>query len=253
MSETRNGATPHALAVENVTSGYGPVTVLREVSVTVAQGEIVAILGSNGAGKSTLMKTIAGLLRPSAGRVLAYGREVSRLAPEKITSAGVMMVPEGRQLFGELSVADNLLLGAYLHKREREQNRKQLEIVYDLFPILKERLRQAAGGMSGGQQQMVAIARGLMARPRVLLLDEPSLGLAPQVIEQVFAALARLRELGTTVLIVEQNALQALDLADRAYVLERGRVTIEGAAGQLKDDPRVRAAYLGPRGEPATP
>jgi branched-chain amino acid transport system ATP-binding protein len=240
-----------ALSIEDVTSGYGPVTVLRGVSMTVAQGEIVAVLGSNGAGKSTLMKTITGLLKATAGRIKTYGADISRVPAEKIASNGIMMVPEGRQLFTDMSVSDNLLLGAYTHKRDRAANAKQREVVNDLFPILAERPHQRAGDMSGGQQQMVAIGRGLMARPRVLLLDEPSLGLAPKVTEQVFESLGRLRALGTTVLIVEQNALQALELADRAYVLETGRVTMEGTAQELKNDPRVRAAYLGPGADAA--
>jgi branched-chain amino acid transport system ATP-binding protein len=233
------------LVIRNVTSGYGSVTVLRDVSVRVGSGEIVAILGSNGAGKSTLLKTIVGLLRPTAGQVMVDGADVAGARPEDVAAAGVVMVPEGRQLFGGMTVLDNLMLGAYAKRRDREATQRTLDEVYGLFPILRERSRQVAGSMSGGQQQMVAIGRGLMTRARVLLLDEPSLGLAPVVLREVFAALAKLRDLGMTVVLVEQNAMLTLELADRGYVLERGRVLTEGSAEELRADDRVRAAYLG--------
>ena len=235
----------HLLDVSEVTSGYGPVTVLRDVSLCVEAKEIVAILGSNGAGKSTLLKTIAGLLHPTAGTIGLDGTDISRRPPEAISCAGVVLVPEGRQLFAGMSVIDNLMLGAYGRRRDRAGNRETLKQVYALFPILEERAGQIAGSMSGGQQQMVAIGRGLMARPRVLLLDEPSLGLAPVVMRQVFDALAKLRELGMTVLIVEQNAKLTLELADRGYVLERGKFLLDGSSEELAADERVRNAYLG--------
>jgi len=233
------------LVVDNVTGGYGQVTVLRDVSLRVGSGEIVAILGSNGAGKSTLLKTIVGMLRPKNGKVLVGGTDMSSARIERITSAGVVMVPEGRQLFGEMSVLDNLMLGAYGRRRDRERVRHSLEQVYSLFPTLRERAGQITGSMSGGQQQMVAIGRGLMAHPSVLLLDEPSLGLAPVVLRQVFEALSRLHEMGMTVLLVEQNAMLTLEFADRGYVLERGRIVTEGSAERLRSDDRVRSAYLG--------
>ena len=233
------------LVIENITSGYGHVTVLRDVSLRVGQGEIVALLGSNGAGKSTLLKTVVGLLHPSKGQILVDGANVASTATESIAQKGVVLCPEGRQLFGALSVQDNLMLGAYGHRRDRRGTQETLERVFTLFPILRERAGQMAGSMSGGQQQMAAIGRALMARPRVLLLDEPSLGLAPLVLRQVFEALEQLRQFGMTVLIVEQNAMLTLELADRGYVLERGRISVEGTSADLQKDERVRAAYLG--------
>jgi branched-chain amino acid transport system ATP-binding protein len=233
------------LVIENITSGYGPVTVLRDVSVRVGQGEIVALLGSNGAGKSTLLKTVVGLLHPSNGQILVDGANVASTATERIAQKGVVLCPEGRQLFGALSVQDNLMLGAYGHRRDRRGTQETLERVFTLFPILRERAGQMAGSMSGGQQQMAAIGRALMARPRVLLLDEPSLGLAPLVLRQVFEALEQLRQFGMTILVVEQNAMLTLELADRGYVLERGRISVEGTYADLQQDERVRAAYLG--------
>jgi branched-chain amino acid transport system ATP-binding protein len=232
------------LVVQGVTSGYGHVTVLRDVSLRVGSGEIVAILGSNGAGKSTLLKTVVGLLKPAAGDVVVAGKNMAGRRPEQIAAAGVVLVPEGRQLFAGMTVLDNLTLGAY-GKRDRASRRAALERVHSLFPILKERSSQIAGSMSGGQQQMVAIGRGLMAQPDVLLLDEPSLGLAPVVLQQVFEALTTLREQGMTILIVEQNAMATLEMADRGYVLERGRVLTEGSSDSLRADNRVRSAYLG--------
>ena len=233
------------LVIENITSGYGHVTVLRDVSLRVGQGEIVALLGSNGAGKSTLLKTVVGLLHPSKGQILVDGANVASTATERIAEKGVVLCPEGRQLFGALSVQDNLMLGAYGHRRDRRGTQETLERVFTLFPILRERAGQMAASMSGGQQQMVAIGRALMARPRVLLLDEPSLGLAPLVLRQVFEALEQLRQFGMTVLIVEKNAMLTLELADRGSVLERGRISSEGASADLQKDERVRAAYLG--------
>ena len=233
------------LVIDNITSGYGPVTVLRDVSLRVGDGEIVAILGSNGAGKSTLLKTIVGLLKPEQGDILVEGNSVAGSRPERIAAAGVVLVPEGRQLFAGMSVIDNLMLGAYAHRRKKDAINESLERVYSLFPILRERARQIAGSMSGGQQQMVAIGRGLMANPKVLLLDEPSLGLAPVVLKQVFDALGTLRDQGMTVLLVEQNAMLTLELADRGYVLERGRMLTEGTSEALQSDDRVRSAYLG--------
>ena len=231
------------LRIDGVTSGYGGVTVLRDVSLNVGEGEIVAILGANGAGKSTLLKTVMGLLTPSAGSVEAHGVDVTGKAPEAITRQKVVLVPEGRQLFDTMTVKENLQLGAYT--QPRGQGAQDLPRIFELFPILEERMSQKASSLSGGQRQMVAIARALMARPTLLLLDEPSLGLAPLIIKETFEVLARLRDDGVTILIVEQNAMMTLELADRAYVLERGRVSMEGPAADLARDPRVREAYLG--------
>ena len=233
------------LVIDNVTSGYGQVTVLRDVSLRVGQGEIVALLGSNGAGKSTLLKTVIGLLHPSKGQIFVDGDNIGRTSTERIAEKGVVLCPEGRQLFSALSVQDNLMLGAYGYRRDRRGTQEALERVHSLFPILRDRAGQIAGSMSGGEQQMAAIGRALMARPRVLLLDEPSLGLAPLVLRQVFEALERLRQFGLTVLIVEQNAMLTLELADRGYVLERGRISVDGPSSKLQQDERVRAAYLG--------
>jgi branched-chain amino acid transport system ATP-binding protein len=233
------------LVIDKLTSGYGHVTVLRDVSLRVGQGEIVALLGSNGAGKSTLLKTVVGLLHPSKGQIFVDGDSVARTSTERIAEKGVVLCPEGRQLFSALTVHDNLMLGAYGHRRDRRGTQEALERVYTLFPILRDRAGQVAGSMSGGEQQMAAIGRALMARPQVLLLDEPSLGLAPLVLRQVFEALERLRQFGLTVLIVEQNAMLTLELADRGYVLERGRISVEGPSSNLRQDERVRAAYLG--------
>jgi branched-chain amino acid transport system ATP-binding protein len=233
----------HALRVHDVTSGYGPVTVLRRVSLTVGSGEIVAILGANGAGKSTLLRTIVGLLSPKAGTIEAGGVNIAGRPPEAITREHVVLVPEGRQLFDAMTVRENLLLGGYT--RPRSERQQSLERVFSLFPVLKERLAQRSSSLSGGQRQMVALGRALMARPTLLLLDEPSLGLAPLIIKDTFDTLATLRDQGMTILIVEQNALMTLQLADRAYVLNRGRVVMEGPADELAASPRVSQAYLG--------
>jgi branched-chain amino acid transport system ATP-binding protein len=238
------------LSLSGVSSGYGELVVLHDVDVRVDQGEIVAILGSNGAGKSTLLRSIVGLLRTRSGRIMGPGGELTGRSTEAIARAGVILVPEGRQLFSTMTVLDNLLLGGHMHRRQGGGG-DRIEQVFDLFPILKERRRQVAGSMSGGQQQMLAIGRALMARPKVLLLDEPSLGLAPIVLGQVFKALGTLRDLGVTTLIVEQNAMMTLEFADRAYVLERGAVVVEGNASELANDPRIQQAYLGLAGHTA--
>jgi branched-chain amino acid transport system ATP-binding protein len=233
------------LTLDHVTSGYGSLTVLRDVDATVGAGEMVAVLGSNGAGKSTLLKTVVGLLRPRSGRILGPSGQLSGRSADSIARSGVILVPEGRQLFASMTVLDNLLLGWYARGGSRAERRAQMKQVFDLFPILEERPAMPAGSMSGGQQQMLAIGRALMARPKVLLLDEPSLGLAPMVLKHVFEALQRLRELEVTILLVEQNAKMTLDFADRAYVLERGRVVVEGPASALAQDPRIQQIYLG--------
>ena len=234
-----------ALEVDGIRSGYGPVTVLRGVSIEVGSGEIVAILGSNGAGKSTLLKTITAQLRPTDGDVRLNGDSLVGKSPETIARSGLVLVPEGRQLFGTMTVEENLMLGGYADRRRRSLLRERLDGVVDLFPALGEKLGAPAESLSGGQQQMVAIGRALMADPDVLLLDEPSLGLAPLVLKEVFEGIAVLRERGTTVLLIEQNAVMTLKLANRGYVMDRGIVTIADSADALLRDPRVVHAYLG--------
>jgi branched-chain amino acid transport system ATP-binding protein len=241
-----------ALKVEGIAAGYGVVSVLRDLSLTVEPGEIVAVLGTNGAGKSTLLKTIVGLLRPTAGRIMLGEEEVSGTAPEAMAGKGLVLVPEGRQLFGEMTVRENLLLGAYSRRRRGDRD-ADLERVLGLFPVLKDRMNSAAADLSGGQQQMVAVGRGLMAHPSILLLDEPSLGLAPLVTKEMFETFERLREAGITVMIVEQQAMLTLRLADRAYVLDRGQIVMKGTAEKLLDEDQVRSAYLGLDGAAAGP
>jgi len=231
------------LAVRELAAGYGPVEVLRGVDLEVGAGEIVALLGPNGAGKTTLNRVASGLLRPRAGEVSFDGQQVSRLAPQAIVEAGLVQVPEGRRVFPDLSVHENLLLGAY--RRGRARRAANLERVYGLFPRLAERRRQAAGTLSGGEQQMLAIGRALMAEPRLLILDEPSLGLAPLVVEQVLTLLVELNRAGLAMLLVEQNVLRSLDLCHRGYVIENGRIVLEDTGVALKSSDRVRKAYLG--------
>jgi len=231
------------LEVRGLSAGYGPVPVLHGVSLEVAEGEAVAVIGPNGAGKTTLLHTIAGLLRPRAGVVTLQGHPCAGLPAERMVALGASLVPEGRQVFAGLSVDDNLLLGAYARRRSGTAS-GDLATVYELFPQLAARRRQTAGTLSGGEQQMLAIGRGLMSQPRVLLLDEPSLGLAPIVVGQVTEQLMALRDRGTTILLVEQNARAAFRIAARAYVLQQGRVVLDAGVEELLGDPRVRAAYL---------
>lgn len=221
--------------------------VLKGVSLHVNQGEIVALLGANGAGKTTLLRSLSGLLRPAAGRIALAERELAGLAPETVVRLGITQAPEGRQIFGPLSVQDNLLLGAMVRRGRgaAAEKREDLQRVYELFPPLAERKRQRGGSLSGGEQQMLAIGRALMARPRLLLLDEPCLGLAPRIAGQIMQIVAGLRQQGTTILLVEQNALAALRVADRGYVLETGKVVLEGTAEELLRNRDVRRAYLG--------
>ncbi|HHB91144.1 MAG TPA: ABC transporter ATP-binding protein [Anaerolineae bacterium] len=235
------------LEIDRINTFYGKIQALKSISLHVDPGEIVALVGANGAGKTTLLNTISGLLRARSGRILFDGQDITRRRAAQIVRAGVIHVPERRQVFGTLTVYDNLLLGAY--QRYRRDGRKavlrDMDHVFELFPRLKERRKQLAGTLSGGEQQMLAIGRGLMARPKLLLLDEPSLGLAPLIVKHLFELIASLRNEGQTVLLVEQNARAALKLADRAYVLETGRIVLEGDARELLEDPRVQAAYLG--------
>ncbi len=233
------------LEVAELHAGYGRVEVLRGVSFGVGQGEIVVLIGPNGAGKTTTLKAVAGLLPARQGSIRFQGREVAGTPANRLVRAGIALIPEGRMVFPDQTVRDNLLLGAY--GRRGDGVAEDIERHFARFPILRERQRQLAGTLSGGEQQMLAIARGLMARPRLLLLDEPSLGLAPRLVREVFAVLPRLRDEGVTLLLVEQMAALALEIADRAYVLEHGRIVLEGAGRDLLRDPAVARAYLGRR------
>jgi branched-chain amino acid transport system ATP-binding protein len=235
------------LRLASVTAGYGSVEVLHGVSLHVDRGEIVTIVGANGAGKSTLLNAVAGVVRPAAGRVSFDSAEITAAQPEIVVGTGCVLVPEGRQIFPDLSVQDNLLLGGYLRWRREGRRAAADEIrrVCELFPVLAGRREQRAGTLSGGEQQMVALGRALMARPRLLMLDEPSIGLAPLVVKEIFAVISRLRGSGTTILLVEQNARAALAIADRGYVMETGRIMLEGTAQELSANHDVRRAYLG--------
>jgi len=232
------------LEVRGVDAGYGDVQVLWDLSFRVGRGEVVALIGANGAGKSTTLKVVSGLVRPAAGEVLFEGRPIHRIEPFRLIELGIAHVPEGRRLFAEMTVEENLEMGA-LRGEARQRRAETKEQVFELFPRLRERRRQAAGTLSGGEQQMVAVGRGLMSRPRLLMFDEPSLGLAPILVQEIFRVIRRIRQQGVTVLIVEQNVKQTLAVADRAYVLERGRVTKEGAGAELLEDDEVKSAYLG--------
>jgi branched-chain amino acid transport system ATP-binding protein len=235
------------LRVTSAVTYYGRVQALKGVSLHVGAGEIVAMIGANGAGKSTVLRTITGVNPAARGKVMFGDCDITRMSPERIVCLGMSHVPEGRQLFPAMSVADHLLLGAYRWPRraKRETMEHDLARIYALFPILHERRHQSAGTLSGGEQQMLTIARALMSRPKLLALDEPSVGLAPMVAREIFAAIARLRDQGITVLLVEQSARAALNIADRGYVLETGRVVLEGTARELREDREVQRAYLG--------
>ena len=232
------------LTLKSVQAGYGRLPVLKGISVHVRPGEVVTLIGGNGAGKTTTLRTISGLLPPRKGAIDFASHDLTRLPPERIVTLGLALVPEGRRVFRTLSVTANLELGAY-HRRDKSEVRRDLEDIRARFPILKERAHQAAGTLSGGEQQILAIGRALMARPRLLMLDEPSMGLAPRMVTQVYHILAELKAQGTTLLLVEQNARAALKVADRGYVLETGRIILDGAASDLREDPEVQRAYLG--------
>ena len=231
------------LELRSIDAHYGVIQALHDVSLTVEQGEIVTLIGGNGAGKSTSLRLISGLLRATAGQVIFEGQDVSAVAPDEIVRRGICHVPEGRRIFGAMSVLENLDLGAYL--TERGKAKATLAEVYELFPILAERRSQRAGTLSGGEQQMLAIGRALMAQPRILLLDEPSLGLAPNLVQSIFAVIRSINERGVTILLVEQNAHMALRVAKRGYVLETGRIVLSDSAEALEKNPQVREAYLG--------
>jgi len=233
------------LSIKNLHVSYGPIKVLKGVSLHIDKGEIVSLIGANGAGKTTLMSTISGLLYPQRGEIQFEGQDITRLSPDKIVKLGISLVPEGRQIFAPLTVLENLELGAYLRSKDKTGIKQDLENVFSIFPRLKERKDQQAGTLSGGEQQMLAIARAFMARPRLLLLDEPSLGLAPMVLELIMNSILELNKKGLTILIVEQNAVKALDISTRGYVLETGRIILQGNSKELKEDPDVIRAYLG--------
>jgi branched-chain amino acid transport system ATP-binding protein len=232
------------LEVDSIDVFYGDVQVIFGLSLHVAEGEVVSIIGGNGAGKSTLLRTVSGLMAPAAGAIRFDGRPIQTLPPEAIVERGIVHVPEGRRLFSLMSVQDNLVVGAY-NRRADGRRWQTLEEVYGMFPRLRERTAQMAMTLSGGEQQMVAIGRGLMARPRLLMLDEPSLGLAPILIQGIFETVRRIADQGTTVLLVEQDVKHSLSLSDRGYVLEHGRTVMEGPARDLLDNPHIRTAYLG--------
>jgi len=237
------------LKVININTYYGKVHALKNISLHLKEGEIVALIGANGAGKTTILNSLSGVTPPLSGSIQFFGESLVEMAPDRIVKTGISQVPEGRQVFKGLTVADNLELGAYLrflNRETKEKIRLDIKHVYELFPRLEERRKQMAGTLSGGEQQMLAMGRALMARPKLLLLDEPSMGLAPLIVQEIFAVIERLRsQEGTTVLLVEQNAKAALKMSDRAYVLETGRVILEGPASKLLENNEVQRAYLG--------
>lgn len=232
------------LVLENVNVYYGAIHALKGISMEVNEGEIVTLIGSNGAGKSTSLKTISGLLRPKEGTIKFNGADLTQIQPQAIVSQGISQVPEGRHVFTNMTVLENLELGAYLRK-DKAELKKDIEKVYTLFPRLKERKGQLSGTLSGGEQQMLAMGRALMSHPKLLLLDEPSMGLAPILVKQIFSIIQEINKSGTTVLLVEQNAHMALSIADRAYVLETGKIVLSGKADELASSKEVQKAYLG--------
>ncbi len=234
------------LKIRNLQAGYGKLKVLKNISMHVAKGEIVTIIGANGAGKTTLLSTIAGLLRTTSGEMLFEDRDICSMAPHKIPALGCVMVPEGRQIFAPLSVEENLILGGHVLKKEgKKLLEQQLDHQYELFPILKERKDQYAGTLSGGEQQMLAMGRALMSKPSLIMMDEPSTGLAPLIVRDIFKVIVTMRDEGKTVLLVEQNAQAALQVADRGYVFETGKVVLQGKSRELLEDVEVKRAYLG--------
>jgi len=235
------------LKLVSVSTYYGAIQALKGISIHIQEGEIVTLIGANGAGKTTTLNTISGLLHPKNGQIFFLDKDITRFSPERIVRMGISQVPEGRQLFPTMSVMDNLLLGSYHRygRKTKKQISQDIEGVFQLFPILKERIKQKAGTLSGGEQQMLAIGRALMSRPKILLLDEPSMGLAPLVIKEIFGRIKALREEGTTILLVEQNAKAALNVADRGYVMETGKIVFQETTEQLKENREVQRAYLG--------
>lgn len=234
------------LRIKNLEAGYGKLRVLKRISMHVDSGEIVTIIGANGAGKTTLLYTIAGIIKASAGEIILFDTPIIKTKPEKIVAAGCSLVPEGRQVFATLSVKENLTLGGYVQSNSREYNAKtELDKIYHIFPVLQDRINQLAGTLSGGEQQMLAMGRALMAQPKLIMLDEPSTGLAPLIVKNIFRIIRKLRETGNTVLLVEQNAKAALGIADRGYVLETGKIILQGPSEDLLVNRDVQRAYLG--------
>lgn len=233
------------LRIKNLEAGYGKLRVLKRISMHVDSGEIVTIIGANGAGKTTLLYTIAGMLKAFAGDIVLYNQDITQTSPEKIVFSGCSLVPEGRQVFSTLTVQENLTLGGYVQKKQKRNQHDELQNIYDIFPVLKERENQLAGTLSGGEQQMLAMGRALMARPKLIMMDEPSTGLAPLIVKNIFQIIERLRKAGNTVLLVEQNAKAALGIADRGYVLETGKIILQGPAEDLLTNNDVQRAYLG--------
>jgi branched-chain amino acid transport system ATP-binding protein len=232
------------LTLSQVSAGYGSVPAVSDISIEIGEGEAVGLLGANGAGKSTILRTISGLLRLKSGSIAFLGTDTAKLPPYKITELGIAHVPEGRQVFPEMTVRENLEIGAYIASAKAERGRT-LELVFNIFPVLAERQKQLAGTMSGGEQQMLVVGRGLMLKPRLLMLDEPSLGLAPVMADATFEKIHEIHAMGTAVLLVEQNVSRALSLVQRAYVLESGRVIMHGTSAELANNKQVQAAYLG--------
>jgi len=235
------------LTIDSLSAAYGSIRVLKEVSLKVPAGKVVSIIGANGAGKSTLLKCISGLMKSSTGRILYKDKDIAGMPANRIVGLGILQVPEGRQIFAHLTVLDNIKLGAYHYfkRSNRLEIKERMARVYEMFPILEKRSKQIAGTLSGGEQQMLAIGRALMGRPELLLLDEPSMGIAPLIVREIFNVVKQLNESGTTVLLVEQNARAALKVAHHSYVLERGEIVLEGLAAELLDNPKVKAHYLG--------
>ncbi len=232
------------LVIDQLACNYGKIQAVRSLSIEVAKGELVTLIGANGAGKTTTLKAISGLIKPAGGRILLEGRDIAGMSPRDILEMGIAHCPEGRRVFPYMTVRENLEMGCYLRTDNAEMTR-DMDALLDRFPILRERAGQAAGTLSGGEQQMLAISRALMSRPKLVLFDEPSLGLAPNIVEATFDIIRSVRADGVTVVMVEQNAYSALELCDRAYVLEQGRVTLTGTGAELLDNPHVRSAYLG--------
>jgi branched-chain amino acid transport system ATP-binding protein len=233
------------LNLKNVSVKYGSFTAIHDVNIEVNEGEIVVLLGSNGAGKSTTFRTISGLSKPSAGEILFQDKKLNKRSADQIVQLGIGQCPEGRKLFPSMSVEENLRMGAYIHRRHKAEIKQSLEHVYELFPILKNKRNDAAGSLSGGQQQMLAIGRALMSKPKLMLLDEPSVGLAPLIVEQMFEVIQKINQEGTTILLAEQNANAALKIADKGYVFENGSIVLQGTSQELFANDEVRKAYIG--------
>lgn len=234
------------LKIENISTYYGNIQALKGVSLEINDGEIVTLIGANGAGKTTILKTIDGLLKPKSGKIFLNGLEITGLPAHKVVSKGIVLVPEGRRVFPKLTLEENLQIGAYSRSVKKEQMESEINDIYKIFPKLEERKKQYAGTLSGGEQQMLAIGRGLMAKPKVLLLDEPSMGVAPIVVREIFEVIKSInKELGTTIFLVEQNAKMALSVASRGYVIETGNIILDGTSDELKESEKVKKAYLG--------